>query len=132
MEAINDSPTTIEEYIAEFPHDVQQILGKIRAVVKESTPEAVEKMSYQMLGYYLNGGLVWFGAYKRHIGLYPKTDDMVASIQELSAYKGTKGSVHFPLDQPMPYELIAKIVKFRVAENLNKSRLEQGASQYIR
>ena len=132
MEAINDSPTTIEEYIAEFPHDVQQILGKIRAVVIESAPEAVEKMSYQMLGYYHNGGLVWFGAYKRHIGLYPKTDDMVASIQELSAYKGTKGSVHFPLDQPMPYELIAKIVKFRVAENLNKSRLEQGASQYIR
>lgn len=122
MEGISLSPTTVDEYIAQFPSDVQKILGKIRTVVKESAPQAEEKMSYQMLGYYLNGGLVWFGAYKRHIGFYPKTDGMQTAIQELAAYQGTKGSVHFPIDQPIPYELIGKIVKFRVAENLKKSR----------
>jgi uncharacterized protein YdhG (YjbR/CyaY superfamily) len=73
-----------------------------------------------MPAYFLNGGLVWFGAYQRHIGIYPRTSGMLA-LEELSAYKGTKGSVHFPLDKPMPYELIGKIVKVRVAENLKKA-----------
>jgi uncharacterized protein YdhG (YjbR/CyaY superfamily) len=112
-------PATIDEYIAQFPENVQQILSKIRAVIKESAPEAVEKISYAMPAFFLNGGLVWFGAYQHHIGIYPKTGGMLASLEELSAYKGTKGSVHFPLDKPIPYELIGKIVKIRVAENLN-------------
>jgi len=116
----NAHPTTTDEYIAQFPDDVQQRLVKIRAVIKESAPEAEEKISHQMPGYYLNGYLVGFGVYKRHIGLYPKTSAMEASLEELSAYQGTKGSVHFPLDKPMPYELISKIVKVRVAENLEK------------
>jgi uncharacterized protein YdhG (YjbR/CyaY superfamily) len=73
-----------------------------------------------MPGYYLKGFLVSFAVWEKHIGFYPKTSEMEANFQELSAYKGTKGSVHFPLDQPMPYELIGKIVKQRVAENLNK------------
>ena len=113
-------PTTIDEYIAQYPQDVQQILVNIRAVIKEAAPQAVEKISYQMPGFFLNGGLVWFGAWTNHIGFYPTTSAMRAYIEELSAYKQTKGSVHFPLDKPMPYDLIRKIVAFRVAENLNK------------
>jgi len=120
MEEKKGQPTTIDEYIAQFPEDVQQILVKIRAVIKESAPEAVEKISYQMPGFYLNGFLVSFAVWKHHIGFYPRSSGMEASIEELSAYKGTKGSVHFPLDEPMPYELISKLVKVRVAENLKK------------
>ena len=113
-------PATIDAYIAQFPEDVQQILVKIRAVVKKTAPGAVEKISYEMPGFFLNGGLVWFGAYKHHIGFYPTSLEMLAANEGLSAYKGTKSSVHFPLDKPMPYDLIRKIVKFRVAEVLKK------------
>ena len=120
MQEKKANPTTIDEYIAQLPEDVQPVLARIRAVIKEAAPEAVEKISYGMPGYYLNGGLVWFGAWKHHIGFYPRTPEMEASIEGLSAYQGTKGSVHFPLDKPMPYELISKIVKFRAAENLKK------------
>ncbi len=122
MEGKKGHPTTIDEYISQFPEDVQHILVKIRAVIKASAPEAVEKISYQMPAFYLNGNLIWFGVHKHHIGFYPKTSGMEAFLEELSAYKGTKGSVHFPLDQPMPYELIGKIVKIRVAENLTIAR----------
>jgi uncharacterized protein YdhG (YjbR/CyaY superfamily) len=117
MEWKKDQPTTIDEYITQFPQDVQQILARIRAVIKESAPRAVEKISYGMPAFYLNGNLVWFGAYKRHIGFYPKTAGMEA-IDGLSAYKGTKGSLHFSLNKPIPYDLIGKIVKVRVAEDL--------------
>jgi uncharacterized protein YdhG (YjbR/CyaY superfamily) len=106
---------------ARFPEDVQSILVRLRQVIKESAPEVVEKMSYNMPAFYLNGGLAWFSVWKRHIGFYPRTSEMDAAIPGLSKYKGTKGSLHFPLDQPIPYELIAKIVKVRVAENLKKS-----------
>ena len=99
---------------------MQPILVKIRAVIKESAPEAVEKISYQMPAFYLNGDLVWFGAYKHHIGFYPIPSGIEAFKQELSAYKRAKGSVQFPLDKPIPYDLIRKIVKYRVAENLKK------------
>ena len=116
MNGKNDSPTTVDEYIFQFPENVQQILIRIRAVIKETVPEAEEKISYGMAGYYLNGGLIWFGGYKKHIGIYPRTAGMVA-IKEVTTYKGTKGSVHFPLDEPMPYDLIRKIVEIRVAEN---------------
>ena len=118
MEGKKGHPTTIDEYISQFPEDVQHILVKIRAAIKESAPEAVEKISYQMPGFYLNGFLVSFSVWKHHIGFYPKTSEM-EGIEGFSA-KGTKGSVHFPLDQPMPYEIISKMVKFRVAENLKK------------
>ena len=114
------NPATIDEYISQHPEDVQSILLKIRAVIKEAAPQAVEKISYGMPGFFLNGGLVWFGVWKHHIGFYPRTAEMAASIEGLSAYKGTKGSIHFPLDKPMPYDLIAKIVKFRIAENLKE------------
>ena len=116
MDSKNSQPTTVDEYIAQFPKDVQQIMTKIRAVIKEAAPLAEEKISYGMAGYYLNGGLIWFGGYKKHIGIYPRTAGMVA-LKEVTTYKGTKGSVHFPLDEPMPYDLIRKIVEIRVAEN---------------
>ena len=120
MEGKKDRPTRIDEYISQFPEDVQLILEEIRAVIKESAPQAVEKISYQMPGFYLNGYLVWFGVHKHHIGLYPTGSGIEAFKEELSAYKKAKGSVQFPLDKPIPYELISKIVKFRVAENLKK------------
>lgn len=113
-------PTTIDEYIAQCPEGVQPVLSRIRAVIKESAPEAVEKISYQMPAFYLNGSLVWFGLHKHHIGFYPKGTGVEAFKEELSRYKTTKGAVQFPLDEPMPYELISKIVKFRAAENLKK------------
>jgi uncharacterized protein YdhG (YjbR/CyaY superfamily) len=120
MQEEKGQPATIDEYIARYPADVQPVLRRIRAVIKETAPEAVEKIRYGMPGYFLNGGLVWFGVWKRHIGLYPRTPAMEASLDELSAYRGTKGSVHFPLNRPMPEELIRKIVKLRIAENLAK------------
>jgi uncharacterized protein YdhG (YjbR/CyaY superfamily) len=122
MEEKKGQPTTIDEYIAQFPEDVQQILVKIRRVIKESVPEAVEKISYQMPAFYLHGNLVWFGAHQHHIGFYPTPSGIDAFKEELSAYKMTKGAVQFPLDRPMPYELISKMVKFRVAENLKNKR----------
>jgi uncharacterized protein YdhG (YjbR/CyaY superfamily) len=117
MEEKKVRPTTVDEYIAQFPEDVQQILSKIRAVIKESAPGATEKISYQMPAFYLNGTLVWIGAHKHHIGLYPMASGIEVFKDELSAYSFAKGSVQFPLDQPIPYDLIRKIVKFRVAEN---------------
>lgn len=117
MEGKKGQPTTIDEYIAQYPEEMQQILVKIRAVIRESAPGAVEKIGYQMPGFYLNGGLVWFGVHKHHIGFYPTPSVSEAFKEDLSAYKGTKGSLHFPLDKPIPYDLISKIVKFRVAEN---------------
>jgi len=121
MEAEKSHPTTIDEYIAQFPEDVQRILSKVREVIRDSAPQAIEKISYQMPAFYLNGMLVWFAGYKHHIGFYPKGSGIEAFNEELSVYKWAKGSVQFPLDEPIPYELIRKIVKFRVTENLKNS-----------
>jgi uncharacterized protein YdhG (YjbR/CyaY superfamily) len=120
METITGAPTTVDEYIAQFPEEIQLILDRIRSVIKESAPDAVEKISYKMPAYFSNGRLIYFSVNKRHIGIYPLTSGMEASIEGLSAYKGTKSSIHFPLDKPMPYELLSKIVKYRVAENLGQ------------
>jgi uncharacterized protein YdhG (YjbR/CyaY superfamily) len=120
MDTKKGQPATIDEYIARYPEDVQQVLVKIRAVIKEAAPEAVEKISYQMPGFYLNGSLVWFGVHTHHIGFYPTGSGIEAFKDELAGYKVSKGAVQFPLDAPMPYELIARIVKFKVAENLKK------------
>lgn len=117
MEEEEAHPTTIEAYIAQFPAEVQAILVQLRAVIKAAAPEAIEKISYQMPAYYLNGMLVSFAVWKGHIGFYPRTPGM-EKIAELSAYQGTKGSVHFPLDKPLPYELIRRLVEARVAESL--------------
>ena len=114
----NKSPiTTIDEYISQYPQDIQQILESIRKVIKEAAPDAVEKISYQMPTFSLHGNLVHFAAFKNHIGFYPTPSGIDGFKEELSQYKGAKGSVQFPLDKPMPYDLIASIVKFRVEEN---------------
>jgi len=120
MEKKQATPATIDEYIARYPQDVQVILGKIRAVIHEAAPEAVERISYQMPCFYQNGNLVWFGAHTNHIGFYPTGSGVEAFKDELAAYRWAKGTLRFPLDEPIPYELISKIVKFRVAENLKK------------
>ena len=120
MQGKKEQPTTVDEYIAQFPEDVQQILSRLRAVIKESAPGAKEKISYQMPCFYLKGSLVWFGGHTHHIGFYPTSSGIEAFKDELSAYKWSKGAVQFPLDKPMPYELIRKIVLFRVAENSKK------------
>lgn len=122
MQDEKTAPTTIDEYIALFPADVQQILSNIRAVIRAAVPDAEERIGYQMPGFYQNGGLVWFGAHKHHIGLYPTPSGLTAFEDELAAYKGSKGSVHFPLDQPIPYDLVTKIVQFRLAENMQKKK----------
>jgi uncharacterized protein YdhG (YjbR/CyaY superfamily) len=121
MESKKSKPATVDEYIAQYPEDVQQILYKIRALIIESAPGATEKISYQMPAYYLNGTLVWIGAHTNHIGLYPNPSGIDAFKKELASYKQSKGAVQFPLDKPIPYELIRRIIQFRVAENMKKT-----------
>ena len=120
MEGKSEKPTTVDEYIAQCPEEVQPILTKLRKVIRESAPGAVEKISYQMPTFYLKGNLVWFGVHQHHIGFYPTGSGIEAFKEELSPYKTSKGAVQFPFDRPLPYDLISRIVKFRVAQNLKK------------
>ncbi|SHK13637.1 iron chaperone [Desulforamulus aeronauticus] len=113
---------SIDEYILQFSPEVQEILKMLRKVIKESAPDAEEKISYQMPTFALHGNLVHFAAYKNHIGFYPTPSGIDAFKRELSEYKGAKGSVQFPLEKPLPYGLISDIVKFRVAENIKKAK----------
>ena len=117
---------SIDEYIATFPAKIQKILGELRATIKAAAPDAEEKISYQMPTFALKGNLVHFAAYKNHIGFYPTPSGIEAFKQELSIYEGAKGSVKFPIDEPLPLELISKIVTFRVAENLEKAESKAG------
>jgi len=109
---------TMDEYIKTFPKDVQSILEKMRQTIRKATPEAVEAISYQMPTFKLNGkNLVHFAAFKNHIGFYPIPSGIEAFKKALSPYKQGKGSVQFPIDKPIPYDLVKKIVIFRVKEN---------------
>ena len=119
----DDQPAAknIDDYIAGFPLDVQKILQKVRATIKRAAPQADETISYQMPTLKLEGNLVHFAAFKNHIGLYPTPSGTERFRKELSSYETGKGSIRFPLDKPIPYDLIAKIVKFRVRENLEKA-----------
>lgn len=121
MKAKQTAPTTIDEYIAGFPPDVQAILQKIRATIRKAAPQAEETIKYQIPTFVLNGNLVHFAAFKQHIGFYPTPTGTEKFHKELAAYKSSKGAVQFPLDKPIPYGLISKIVKFRVQENLAKA-----------
>ena len=121
MEENKNKFITIDDYILQFPLEVQEILKTLRNVFKETAPYATEKISYQMPTFVLHGNLVHFAAYKKHIGFYPTPSGIAAFQQDLSEYKSAKGSVQFPLDKPIPYELIREIVKYRVAENLRKA-----------
>lgn len=113
----------IDKYILQFPEEVQDILRKIRNVIKDNAPEAEEVMAYGMPGYKTNKKpLVYFAAYKNHIGFYATPSGHCEFKDALSTYKQGKGSVQFPLDKPMPYELIERIVKFRVKENNSRTK----------
>ena len=114
-------PPTVDEYIAVFPKEVQKILRQVRTAIKKAAPEAEEGITYGMPAYRLNGPLVYFAAFKTHVGFYATPNGNEAFQSELSLYKQGKGSVQFPLNQPMPLDLITRIVKFRVAQNKEKA-----------
>src|SRR5260221_13401533 len=116
---------TVDEYISKYPEKVQIILQKFRETIKKAAPKAEEVISYQMPAFKQNGNLVYFGGWKSHIGFYPVSTAIKAFKKELSGYDGAKGTVKFPLDKPIPYRLISKIVKFRVKENLEKAKAKK-------
>ena len=120
------SIASIDEYIARFPEDIQDKLQEMRATIKAAAPAAQEKISYQMPTFYLNGNLVHFAAHTSHIGFYPAPSGIEAFKNELAGYKNSKGAVQFPLDQPLPLNLVAEIVKFRVAENIKQAESKAG------
>lgn len=111
---------TIDEYIGFFPGNIQNILEILRKVIGEAAPEAEETISYQIPTFKLNGNLVHFAAFKKHIGFYPEPSGIEKFKEELSDYELSKGTVKFPFNKPIPYDLIKKIVEFRVSENTNK------------
>ena len=117
MKSSASSPTAIDEYIASFPPEVRARLSKVRATIRRHAPKAEERMSYGIPTFFLDGNLVHFAAFARHIGLYPGPSGITAFRDALARYKSAKGSVQFPHDEPLPLDLIADIVKFRVAES---------------
>ena len=119
-----DQSTVIDDYIAKYPEEIQKILKELREVIRETAPEASEKISYQMPTFYLNGNLVHFAVNKNHIGFYPAPSGIEAFEEALKPYKYSKGAIQFPFDRPIPYDLIRSIVKLRVAENLNKKSVK--------
>lgn len=122
METGKNTFDTIDAYIQSFPADIQKLLEQIRALIHEEAPQATEKISYQMPTFYLNGNLVHFAAFKHHIGFYPTPSGIEAFAEELSKFKGAKGSIQFPYTQELPLELIRRIVRYRLQENMNKSK----------
>src|ERR1700685_4746967 len=126
MPATRHTPKNIDEYIASFPPDVQEILERIRLTVRNAAPQAQEAISYKIPAFTLNGSLVYFAAFKKHIGFYPPVRGDATLEKSISAYAGEKGNLRFPLDQPIPYGLIERIVKRRVKQNLSKARASRG------
>jgi uncharacterized protein YdhG (YjbR/CyaY superfamily) len=114
----NKNPKDIDDYADRFPKEVQRLLNDMRLTIKKAAPKAEETISYGIPAFRLNGMLVWFAAFKSHIGFYPGAGAMMAFKKELAAYKGAKGSVQFPFDEPLPLALVSRIVKFRVKQNL--------------
>jgi uncharacterized protein YdhG (YjbR/CyaY superfamily) len=123
MKTKQTTPQNIDEYIAGFPKDVQEILEKIRMTIRKAAPAAEEAISYKMPTFNLKGQyLIYFAAYKKHIGLYPVPVGDAEFNEEMSAYQAGKGTLQFPLDKPIPYKLISKIVKVRAKENSSKAK----------
>ena len=125
MMAERTQSTNIDEYIAGFPTQVQEILQKIRQTIHTAAPEAQETINYAIPTFTLKGNLVHFAAFEKHIGFYPAPSGIERFKEELSAYESAKGSVQFPLDRPIPYDLISTIVKFRVQENLQRAQAKK-------
>ena len=111
---------TIDEYIRQFPEDIQEKLTALRETIRQNAPDATEKISYRMPTFYLGGNLVHFAAFKRHIGFFPTAEGVEAFAEEIKEYKTSKGTMQFPLDKPLPLGLVAKIVQHRVKENTSK------------
>jgi len=115
-----NKPNDIDAYISGYPESIRKLLQEIRDTIKKAAPQAEEVISYGMPAFRQSGMLVWFAAFKNHIGFYPIPSGIEAFKDELSAFKGTKGSIHFPLDKPLPVDLISRIVSFRLTENMIK------------
>jgi len=116
------TPQDIDDYISRYPAEVQQLLQKMRQTITKAAPKAEEKISYGIPALRLEGMLVWFAAFKNHIGFYPGAGAIKIFKEELSSYKAAKGSVQFPFDQPLPLALVSRMVKFRVKQNVEKKR----------
>jgi uncharacterized protein YdhG (YjbR/CyaY superfamily) len=116
MKTAATAPATIDEYIAAFPREIQNILQRIRRTIRKAAPDAQEAIKYQLPTFVLHGNLVHFGAFKEHIGFYPTPSGIIAFKKELASYPNARGSVQFSLDQPIPFGLIQRIVAFRVQE----------------
>ncbi len=121
MKTARQGPQSIDEYIAGFPHDVQLLLQQLRTLIKRIAPDAAEAIRYQIPTFVLNGNLVHFAAFKNHIGFYPTPSGIEAFKEELAPYESAKGSVKFPIDKPIPFDLIADIVRFRATETRARS-----------
>ncbi len=124
MESNKVGFSSIDDYIATFPEEIQKKLEELRATIKAAAPNAEEIISYGMPCFALKGNLVYFSVAKNHIGFYPTPSGIQAFKDELSIYEGAKGSVQFPKNKPLPLKLISKIVKFRVAENLKRAEIK--------
>jgi uncharacterized protein YdhG (YjbR/CyaY superfamily) len=118
-------PNNINEYIGKFPLQTRKLLRQMKATIKKAAPKAEEVISYGMPAFKFHGLLVWFAAYSRHIGFYPRVSAIQAFRKEIAKYKNAKGSVQFPLDKPLPLALIKKMVQYRVKENLAKLKLKK-------
>jgi uncharacterized protein YdhG (YjbR/CyaY superfamily) len=133
MDRNSTTPANIDEYIAQQPLAVQELLQKMRATISKAAPGAEEAIKYAMPTFVLNGNLVHFAAFKTHIGFYPAPSGIVAFKKELAAYEGGKGSIQFPLNEPIPFKLVTKIVQYRVKENLEmataKAKKKRGSIQ---
>jgi uncharacterized protein YdhG (YjbR/CyaY superfamily) len=125
MEKLKVTPETVDEYIAAFPADIKKRMQQLRKTIRAAAPKADEVISYQMPGYKYFGMLVYFAAYKNHIGFYPGAGGVLEFYKKLSSFKSAKGSVQFPHDRPIPYDVISKIVKFRVKQNEEKFSLKK-------
>jgi uncharacterized protein YdhG (YjbR/CyaY superfamily) len=125
----NKTPKDIDEYIAGFPKDIQKTLSKIRSTIKKAAPKAEEAISYQIPTFRLNGNLIHFAAYKNHIGLYPAPRAVEKFKKELERYGSSKATIKFPLEEPIPYDLITKIVKFRVKQNSEKPKTSRATKK---
>ena len=121
MTAITNTPKDIDQYISIFPEDIQEILQEIRSTIQQAAPGAEETISYQMPTFKLKGNLVHFAAYKKHIGFYPAPSGIERFKNRLTDYETSKGAIRFPLDKPIPLDLVSDIVAFRVSENLEKA-----------
>ncbi len=122
MKGLEKEYKTIDEYIALFPNNVKATLQELRQAIREAAPNAEEAISYQMPAFKLNGILMYFAAFKNHIGFFPTSSGVKAFKDELSAYDVSKGTIRFPLGKPITLDLVKKIVRFRVGENVSKKR----------